>query len=142
MFKIAKLENVKNEKINIEIINHSHCSFKDGKKEKEDNIKALSFTISGDNYSLSFTLNCSINKLLELPQYETINFNDFLLGGETWLNINGLNGVEPEINIKITRYIKNKYIMNTFFYTEYSYDDNVYSGIIEFTFNLDDYPTN
>ena len=108
MFKIAKLENVKNEKINIEIINHSHCSFKDGKKEKEDNIKALSFTISGDNYSLSFTLNCSINKLLELPQYETINFSDFLLG----------------------------------VYTEYSYDDNVYSGIIEFTFNLDDYLTN
>lgn len=70
---------------------------------------------------------------------ETIDFKDYILGGETWLNIRDLNGVEPEMDIKITRYLKNRFIIFLTFYTDYSYDENDYSGMIEFTFNLDDY---
>lgn len=139
MFKIAKLDNVKNEKVSIELVSQTHCSYKDGKKDKEESFKTLSFDISGDNYCLGFDLNCRLEKLLELPMSETIDFNDYIFGGETWLNVNGLNGVEPQIDVKITRYLKNKYIIYLTFYTEYSYDDNDYSGMIEFTFNLDDY---
>lgn len=28
---------------------------------------------------------------------ETIDFKDYIFGGETWLNVKGLNGVEPEM---------------------------------------------
>lgn len=139
MFKISKLENVKNEKVSINLISQHHCSYKDGQREKEETFNTLSFDITGDNYSLGFDFNCRLEKLLELPMNETIDFNDYILGGETWLNVNGLNGVEPQIDIKITRYLKNKYIIYLNFYTEYSYDDNTYSGIIEFKFNLDNY---
>ena len=70
---------------------------------------------------------------------ETIDFKDYIFGGETWLNVKGLNGVEPEMDIKITRYLKNRFIIFLTFYTDYSYDENDYSGMVEFTFNLDDY---
>ena len=43
------------------------------------------------------------------------------------------------MDIKITRYLKNSAIIFLTFYTDYSYDENDYSGMIEFTFNLDDY---
>lgn len=43
------------------------------------------------------------------------------------------------MDIKITRYLKNRFIIFLTFYTDYSYDENDYSGMIEFTFNLDDY---
>ena len=52
----------------------------------------------------------------------------------------GLNYIEPEINIKITRYLKNKFIIFLTFYT--NYNENDYFGLIEFTFNLDDYLNN
>ena len=70
---------------------------------------------------------------------ETIDFKDYIFGGETWLNVKGLNGVEPEMDIKITRYLKNRFIMFLTFYTDYSYDENDQSEMIEFIFNLDDY---
>ena len=44
---------------------------------------------------------------------ETIDFKDYIFGGETWLNVKGLNGVEPEMDIKITRYLKNRFIKIT-----------------------------
>lgn len=70
---------------------------------------------------------------------KAIDFKDYIFGSETWLNIGGLNGVEPKMNIKITRYLKNRFIVFLTFYTDYSYDEKDYSGMIEFTFNLDDY---
>lgn len=139
MFKVAKLEKVDNEKVTIEYVNQQHCAYDNGKKVLNESFKTLSFDISGDNYSLSFDLNCRLEKLLEIPMSETIDFSDYIFGGETWLNIRGMNGVEPQIDIKITRYLKNRFIVFLTFYTEYSYDDSDYSGMIEFTFNLDDY---
>ena len=139
MFKVAKLENVNNENVDIKLVSHEYTQYQDGKKILTDSFNTLSFDISGDNYSFGFDLNCKLEKLLEIPMNETIDFKGYVFEGETWFNVNGLNGVEPEMDIKITRYLKNKFIIFLTFYTDYSYDENDYSGIIEFTFNLDDY---
>lgn len=139
MFKVAKLEKVENEKITINYVTQQNCGYESGKKIKEEPFKTLSFDISGVDYSFSFDLNCKLEKLLEIPMNETVDFKNYVFGGETWLNVKELNGIEPEINIKITRYLKNKFIIFLTFYTDYSYDEKDYSGIIEFTFNLDDY---
>ena len=139
MFKIAKLKNVNNENVTINCYTLQKYSSELEKKVKDETFKTLTFDVSGDDYSLSFDLNCNLEKLLEIPMNETIDFKDYISGGETWLNIKDLNGVEPEMNIKIIRYLKNKFIIFLTFYTDYSYDENDYSGMIEFTFNLDDY---
>ena len=139
MFIIAKLEKVKDEKLTISYVTQQKSSYNNGKKVKDEKFKTLSFEISGDDYSFSFDLNCKLEKLLEIPMNETINFKDYIFNGETWLNIKGLNGIDPEINIKITRYLKNKFIIFLTFYTNYSGNEKDYFGMIEFTFNLDDY---
>lgn len=144
MFKIAKLENVDNEKIAIDCVTRQICSYKEGKKVKDETFKTLSFDVSGDDYSLSFELNCKLEKMLEIPMNKTINFKDYIFEGGTELIITDLNEYEePEINIKITRYLKNRFIIFLIFYTDYySNDENNYSGMIEFSFNLDDYLDN
>lgn len=139
MFKIAKLEKVNNEKVSINLITYEQSKYENGEKILTEIVKTLSFDISGDNYSFGFDLNCKLEKLLELPMNETIDFKDYIFDGETWLNVKDLNGVEPVIDIKITRYLKNKFIIFLTFFTDYSYDENDYSGMAEFTFNLDDY---
>lgn len=138
MFKIAKLEKVNNETVAVTTVTQKHCKYENGKSNCES-FKTLSFDISGDDYSFSFDLNCRLEKLLEIPMSETIDLKDYIFGGETWLNVRGLNGVEPTMDIKMTRYLKNKFIIYLTFFTEYSYDDEDYSGMIELTFNLDDY---
>ena len=139
MFKIAKLEKVNNEELKISLVTQEHHSYENGKKSSEC-FKTLSFDISGDDYSFAFDLNCRLEKLLEIPMSETKDFKNYIFLGETWLNVKGLNGVEPETNIKITRYLKNRFLIFITFYTDYyNNDDNDYSGMIEFTFNLDDF---
>lgn len=139
MFKIAKLEKVNNEKVSINLITQEENKYENGKKIFFEEFKTLSFDISGDDYSFCFDLNCKLEKLLEIPMNETIDLKDYVFDGETWLNVKELNGVEPQMDIKITRYLKNKYIIFLTFSTDYSYDNNDYSGMIEFTFDLDDY---
>lgn len=139
MFKIAKLEKVNNEKVSINLITYEQSKYENGEKILTEIVKTLSFDISGDNYSFGFDLNCKLEKLLELPMNEIIDFKDYIFDGETWFNVKGLNGIEPLMDIKITRYLKNKFIIFLTFFTDYSYDENDYSGMAEFTFNLDDY---
>lgn len=139
MFKIAKLEKVNNEKISINLITYEQSKYENGEKILTEIVKTLSFDISGDNYSFGFDLNCKLEKLLELPMNEIIDFKDYIFDGETWFNVKDLNGIEPLMDIKITRYLKNKFIIFLTFFTDYSYDENDYSGMAEFTFNLDDY---
>lgn len=139
MFKIAKLEKVNNEKVSINLITYEQSKYENGEKILTEIVKTLSFDISGDNYSFGFDLNCKLEKLLELPMNEIIDFKDYILDGETWFNVKDLNGIEPLMDIKITRYLKNKFIIFLTFFTDYSYDENDYSGMAEFTFNLDDY---
>lgn len=142
MFKIAKLKEVNNEKAEINYITQEEYKYENGKSNLYNSFKTLSFNISGDDYSFSFDLNCKLEKLLEIPFNETIDFSNYVFQGETWLNIKNLNGIEPEIDIKITRYLKNKFAIYIKFYTALSYDDNDYSGIIEFSFDLDNYLNN
>ena len=139
MFKIAKLEKVNNEKVSINLITYEQSKYENGEKILTENVKTLSFDISGDNCSFGFDLNCKLEKLLELPMNEIIDFKDYIFDGETWFNVKDLNGIEPLMDIKITRYLKNKFIIFLTFFTDYSYDENDYSGMAEFTFNLDDY---
>lgn len=139
MFKIAKLEKVNNEKVSINLITYEQSKYENGEKILTEIVKTLSFDISGDNYSFGFDLNCKLEELLELPMNETIDFKDYIFDGETWFNVKDLNGIEPLMDIKITRYLKNKFIIFLTFFTYYSYDENDYSGMAEFTFNLDDY---
>lgn len=133
MFKVAKLEDVKNEKVNINLITYKQYEFKKGVCK---NFNTLSFDIFGDNYSFEFELNCKLNKLLEIPMNKTLNFKDYILESETCLSVFDCL-IEPELDIKITRYLKNKFIILLTFYTCNNHDN--YSGVIEFTFNLDDY---
>ena len=139
MFKIANLERVNNEKVSINLITYEQSKYENGEKILTEIVKTLSFDISGDNYSFGFDLNCKLEKLLELPMNEIIDFKDYIFDGETWFNVKDLNGIEPLMDIKITRYLKNKFIIFLTFFTDYSYDENDYSGMAEFTFNLDDY---
>lgn len=143
MFKIAKLDQVEHENVNIRLLIQEQCKFEDGKKLSCESFKTLGFDIDGkignDEYNFSFELNCRLEELLKFPEGEMIDFNKYIFGGETWLNVKGLNGIEPQMDIKITRYLKNKFIIFLTFYTDCSYDDNDYSGMIEITFNLDDY---
>lgn len=139
MFKIAKLEKVNNEKVSINLITYEQSKYENGEKILTEIVKTLSFDISGDNYSFGFDLNCKLEKLLELPMNEIIDFKDYIFDGETWFNVKDLNGIEPLMDIKITRYLKNKFIIFLTFFTDYSYDENDYSGMAKFTFNLDDY---
>ena len=139
MFKIAKLKKVNNEKVGINVTTLEKTQYKNGKKESFK-FNTLTFDISQDNYQFCFNLNCKLEKLLEIPMNETIDFKDYIFYSGTLFNVRGLEGfLEPEMNIKITRYLKNNFIIFLTFYTDYSYDENDYSGMIEFTFNLDDY---
>ena len=139
MFKIAKLEKVNNEKIEINYITQEEYKYENGKSNLYDYFKPLSFNILGEDYSFSFDLNCKLEKLLEIPFSEITDFNKYIVQGETWLNIKDFNGIEPEVDIKITRYLKNKFAIYIKFYTSLSYDNDDYSGVIEFSFDLDDY---
>lgn len=138
MFKIGQIKNVDNEKLDICFVTHENCRFENGKTVSEE-IKTLAFEISGKDYVFSFELNCKLEELLNIQMKDQVDFSSYVLGGEIWLNIRGLNGINPEIDIKATRYLKNRFIILITFFTDYSYDNNDYAGMIEFSFNLDDY---
>lgn len=138
MFKIAKLKELKDEKVTINYIKQETYTVVQGKTETES-FKTLSFDISAEKYSFSFDLNCRMDKLLEIPTSETVDFKDYIFNSETWLNIKGSNSLEPEMDIKITRYLKNRFAIYLKFFAEDGYDSGGYSGEIEFSFNLDEY---
>lgn len=139
MFKIAKLNDVKKEKLNITQVIYEMQYYSNGKVNSKESFKTLSFEILGDDYSFSFDLNCKKEKLLKIPMNEQIDFKKYILTNEIWFNVGNLNGVVPDFDVKIIRYLKNKYNVFIKFYIDNSLDNNNYSGVIEFDFNLDDY---
>ena len=139
MFKIAKLKDVNNERVNINYITQEKYKYENGKSILYESFKTLEFNISGEDHSFSFSLNCKPEKLLEIPYSKTIDFDKFIIQGETWLNIKDFNGIEPEVDIKITRYLKNKFAIFIKFYASSNNDHNDYCGVIEFSFDLDNY---
>lgn len=134
MFKISKLYDTNEEKI---VITSSKQEVYNVDKGVTDYNLLLEFDINGilDNnkYSFSFDLSCKPdiffnNDILELEK-------DKLHLGEVFFNFNDNNGIEPiDLNIKFTKITKNIFIVYISFMT-----DDYYIGIIEFTFNLDDY---
>ena len=139
MFKIAKLEKVNNENVNIKLLTQDKNKYENGKKAFSETFKSLSFDIASDDYSLCFDLNCKLEKLLEIPMNQTIDFSNYVLGG-TYLEVHGIADFDIKMDIKITRYLENKFIIFLTFFTDYVFDDdNDYSGMIEITFDLDDY---
>lgn len=136
MFKIAKLVNLDNEKITIDYITNKVY---DVKNKGEYEYQTLTFDIEGNldelKFSFSFDLNCETKELLKLEKNESIDFKKYLMSGETFVHLNSKNiDIDPELDIRIIRYLKNKFVINIRFIT---YDD--YVGTIEFSFNLDDY---
>jgi len=134
MFKINKLCDTNEEKV--VITSSKQEVYKIGEGITNYNL-LLDFDITGEiddnKYSFSFDLSCNPNIFLE---NDTLDYKENKLHiGETFFNINDKNGVEPvELNIKFTRFVKNKFIV----YIEFVTDD-YYSSVIEFIFNLDDY---
>lgn len=139
MFKLGKLKNISNENVKVNLVTQEKNKYKDGKRMPSEVFKTLSFNVSGDDYSFEFSLNCKLEKLLEIPMDKTVDFKDYILLGGSYLNIKGLNSIDPQMNIVITRYLKNKFIIFLTFYTEYGCDKSDYFGKIEIVFNLDDY---
>ena len=139
MFRVGQLKDVNNESVNISLVKQERSNYENGKKVSCEEYNTLSFDVSGDDYSLCFEMNCRLEELLKIPMNETIDFKDYIFSDNCLLNIKKYNGVGPELNIKITRYLDNRFIIFLTFYTEYSYDEKNYGGMIEFTFDLDDY---
>lgn len=136
MFKLNKLEQVQDENIDIDYVNVEQRNYKD---KTTESFKTLRFSIEGtlNNklYALSFELNCRLEELLKIPECETIDFKKYIFDSETMFYNNGITDLEPEIKITANRWIKNKFIVMIHFYA----NDDEYSGVIEFEFNLDDY---
>lgn len=136
MFKIARLNDIKKEQVEIKNIPFQIYHYQNGEK-KIDKFNTLSFDVYNDCYSFSFYLNCQLEKLLQLPMSEKVDFKEYICAGDIWLHVKDGNSYDIEmsdINIQITRYLKNRFIILIHFFT-----DEDYSGIIELSFNLDDY---
>lgn len=138
MFKIAKLDNIKNEKININLITLKNKIIDEDNELFFGPHKSLSFNISNDNYSVKFDLKCRLEKLLDLPINRTVNFIDYIDYESINININKISIDDPKINISINRYLENDFYIYLIFYTNLN-NNNDYCGVIDFTFNLKDY---
>ena len=130
MFKIARLEKLENEKVKI-INNNTYISFD------------IEGTIDNEEYNFSFSLNCSKEELSELVHSNETDFNKYILSGETYLNVNGILYINPMTNftydVKICRWLQSKYIVNISFFSEEDIQNSdIYSGKIEFEFDIDD----
>lgn len=129
MFKITRLEKLGNEKVKI-INNNTYISFD------------IEGTIDKEEYNFSFSLNCSKEELSELVHSNETDFNKYILSGETYLNVNGILYINPMTNftydVKICRWLQSKCIVNISFFSEEDIqNDNIYSGKIEFEFDID-----
>ena len=130
MFKIARLEKLENEKVKI-INNNTYISFD------------IEGTIDKEEYNFSFSLNCSKEELSELVHSNETDFNKYILSGETYLNVNGIQYINPmtdfTYDVKICRWLQSKYIVNISFFSEEGIQNSdIYSGKIEFEFDIDD----
>lgn len=135
MFKIAKLINLDNEKVTIDYITNKVY---DVLNKNDYEYQTLTFNIEGNldelKFLFSFDLNCEPKELLKLKKNESTDFKKYLMSGETFFYINKKAELDPELDIKILRYLKNRFIINIKFITS-----DYYTGIIEFSFDLDDY---
>jgi len=136
MFKLNKLEQVQEEIVNIDYVNIEKRNYVDKTTEL---FKTLTFSIEGKLndkiYTFSFDLNCQLEELLKIPKNKTIDFKKYLFDSETMFYNGESTDLDVEIKITANRWIKNKFIIMIYFYA----NNDKYSGMIEFDFNLDDY---
>lgn len=135
MFKIGKIKQANKETVTISFVKQEETLFKKGKKLSRNLFNTLSFDIEADEYSLSFDLNCRIEKLLDFHVDKTEDFNKYIHGGETFLSINRSTQLGIITDSKITRYLKNRFVIFMTFVTS----SGDYTGSAEISFNLDDY---
>lgn len=141
MFKIGELKDTTNEKI---IVKSNKIKCQNYRTNEISYYHNLSFKIEGkldnDEYSIYFELDNDINNLLLFRKLEKVNVNKYIR--DCYFNFNNENGIEPEINVFIARYLQNKFNVIVYFISQAndnnSFEDK-YSGLIEFDFNLDDY---
>lgn len=125
---------------------HKHKkNTKEGENTTQETFKILCFNIHSkidhNEYEFSFKLNCKLEELLKFPDGEMVDFNQYIFYGETIISIKGLyNIIDPRVNAKIIRYLNHKFTIFLTFYTdEYYHQNDSYSGMIEISFDLDDY---
>ena len=141
MFRFNKIEELK-EQVTIEKFKNEIHHVKTKEISYYD---SLSFDIDSeyDNHqiSISFDLNCPLKDLLNLEAYKTIDFDSYIEGSELFFTIDGKMGFVTNYHSKITRWIKNKYIIEICFITELNSDTNPYhfAGELEIDLNLDNY---
>ena len=141
MFKISKLNEVDEERL---IVDYGEFEINFYNPKKIEKFKTLIFSIEGklknNNYCFSFSLNCKPSKLMEIKEKETTNFKKYLFETSAILTINGVAYLDPKYEININRYLMNNFVININFISETDpYYDNIFCGIIEFEFDLNDY---
>ncbi len=139
MFKVGKIKQIPNEKVIIKPVEYEAGHFKNGKANYET-IRTLTFKITGDDYSFVFMMKKELTSLLDIPMNEYIDFKEYLFGGETFFNIkNEPSYMDPDMDIKIYRYLENSYEIIIHCYPYES--DNImnYSGFIQFSFDLNEF---
>ena len=138
MFKVGKLKDIDNVEIKIDSIVHTSY---DVIENTNISFNTLLFDIYNNIYSFTFSLNCKPEELLNIEEGKTIDFKKYLFKGETMFTYNGITDLEPKYDITINRYMNNKYVIlaNIFSDINTNTDSDIYSSVIEFDFNLDDY---
>lgn len=113
-------------------------SFKNKQDVNLNAIRKIDTIVKENEYELSFDFNCRLEEWLKVEQAQTINLKIYLCGSETYFTINGITDIGPKIQIAINQYLKNRFVILIYFYTN-DCSSNHYSEIIEFDFNIDDY---
>lgn len=141
MFKFNKLEELK-EQITIEKFKGKIYHVKTKEMEYYD---SLSFDIDGNfanhQVSISFELNCPLQDLLKIESYKTTSFDSYIEGSDLFFTIDGKMGFITNYHSKITRWIKNKYIIEICFVSDINSDSDSshFAGEIEIDLDLDNY---
>lgn len=141
MFKIGKLFDVESEKITIDYVNYNIYRLNDN----NESVKTLAYRIEGkkDNhdFSFEFSLNCDPKELLKIKPFNTVDFSSYVTEGETIFSVDGISDINPITHMKITRYIKNKFVINIDFSSCFTdcKEEADYLGMLEIKFDLDLY---
>lgn len=135
MFKVNKLIKLEKERITINKALEESYNLKTKEKGEKE---TLEFDIEGEEnditYSLSFILNCTPENLLNITDED--DFTKYIHKSERYFNINDENIINLDLNAKIIRKQKNKFIIALNFIA-----DETFAGIIDFEIDLDNYIT-
>ena len=139
MFKVGEIKQVSNEKVIIKPVEYEKGHFENGKTNYEM-IRTLTFKITGDDYSFEFMMRKELTSLLDIPMNEQVDFKDYLFMGETFFNVkNETSCIDPDMDIKIYRYLENSYEITIHCYPYESDSTMNYSGFIQFSFDLNEF---